>query len=178
MNCQEAIELIEQHLDGEISESDARLLREHVGSCRACGAEFALAVATDRVLSDSGVVRAPARLDASVAHEIVRRAVLRRHAESLGVVAACVAAGAAAAYGVSRALDLSAAGRAVGDAAESVRRALPGFDRALGEAPDVIAAWSQDPSVVGVALACAAAAAVFLAVSALRAAKQFSPRRP
>lgn len=180
MNCQEARRLIEEQLDGEISEKNAGRLREHIDSCSACAAELALSVAMDRALSDSGVVRAPARLDASVAHEIVRRAALRRRAESLAVVSACVAAGAAAAYGLSRAVNL---GAAVGSAAGFIRRALPGLDRALldrasGEPSEAIAAWSQDPTVVGVTLACAVSAAAFLAISGLRAAKQFSMRRP
>jgi hypothetical protein len=177
MNCQDARRLIEEQLDGEISESDRALLREHVSSCDACGGEIALELALDRVLSDSSLVRAPARLDVSVAHEIVHRAAVRRRMESMGLVSACVAAGASAAYGVSRALNLSAVAPAVRDAAESVRGMLPVAEGAAGEAPAVISAWSQDPTIMGVALACAVAAAAFLGASALREAKQFSLRR-
>jgi predicted anti-sigma-YlaC factor YlaD len=174
MDCTTARKLIEEQLDGAISGENAALLRDHVASCAPCAAEFDLAVALERVLSESGVVRAPARLDASVAREIVRRAESRRRAESMGIVGACIAGGAAAAFGVSRALNWSAAGAAIRGVGDAIDARLARLGEPLAGAPDVISSWSQDPAAVGVVLACAAAAAAFLAISGMRAARQFS----
>jgi hypothetical protein len=135
-----------------------------------------LALAVERVLSSSGVLQAPARLNGTVAREIIVRARARRRAESVGIAGACVAAGVAAAFGVSRALDWGAAGSALIDAAESLEGSLARLAELSG-APHAIDVLSQDPAVTGVVLACAASAAAFLAVSGLRVARQCTPHR-
>jgi anti-sigma factor RsiW len=163
--------MIEELLDGTISSEDEAALRSHADYCERCASELALGLALDRVLSESGVAHAPARLDASVAREIVRRTESRRRAESLGVVGACVAAGAAAAFGVSRALNWSAAGSALRGAVET---GVARLGQPLSGAPDMINVWSQDPGAVGIVLACAAVAAAFLGISGMRTVRQFS----
>lgn len=42
-SCEEALDLLEPYLDGDLSPGEADRLRDHLGSCASCAAELALA---------------------------------------------------------------------------------------------------------------------------------------
>ncbi len=129
-------------------------------------------VAVDRILADAPLERAPAGFERSVVKGIVQRGETRRRIESIGIPAACGVAAIAAGYGVRGVVNWDAArsfARGIGEAANGV---LAPLAEPLTEPPDFVTTWSHDPGAVGVMLAFAVAATVFLGVSALRFIRQ------
>ena len=165
---------MDEKLDGDITSDDARALEAHLSACSSCRSEWEVLVAVDRVLADDSLSRAPAGFERSVATEIARRVEARRRIESIGIPAACGVAAIAAGYGVHRVVNWEAARsfvRGIGDTANGV---LAPLAEPLAETPDFVTTWSQEPSVLGIVLALAVAAVVFLGFSALRFAKQLT----
>ncbi len=174
MDCSANRRLMDEKLDGNITSDDARALEAHLSACSSCRREWDVHVAVDRVLADAPLERAPAGFERSVITEITRRVEARRRIESIGIPVACGVAAVAAGYGVHRVVSWEAAhsfARGIGEAANGI---LAPLAEPLAETPDLVTTWSQDPGVVGVVLAVAVAAAVFLGLSALRFARQLT----
>ena len=172
MECAAYRSLIQEELDGTITQDDARALERHLRDCRSCRAERDALVAIDGALSRELPVPAPHWLEQSVLSEVGRRATARRRVESFVITAACSAAGVAAAFGVRRAIrwePIREWGSRLIDSVGSL--SLPVDDR-LVQTPQFLTTLSSDPGAQGFMLAAGVVAAVFLAVSALRFARQ------
>ena len=163
---------MDEKLDGDITSDDTRALEAHLSACSSCRREWELLVAVDRALADDSLSRAPAGFERSVATEITRRVEARRRIESFGIPAACGVAAVAAGYGMHRVVNWEAVrsfARGIGEAANGV---LAPLAEPIARRPDFVTTWSQEPGTVGIVLAFAVAAAVFLGVSALRFVRQ------
>ncbi len=174
MDCAANRRLMDERLDGSITSADARALEAHLSACSSCRREWEMLAAVDRVLAEAPLSRAPAGFERSVVSEIARRVEARRRSESIGIPVACGVAAIAAGYGVHRVVNWEAArsfARGIGEAANGI---LAPLAEPLAETPDFVTTWSQEPGAVGVMLAFAVAATVFLGVSALRFVRQNS----
>jgi len=163
---------MDERLDRSITPADARVLEAHLSACSSCRREWEMLAAVDRILADAPLECAPAGFERSVVKRIARRVEVRRRIESFGIPAACGVAAIAAGYGVHRVVDWEAARsfvRGIGEAANGV---LAPLAEPLAETPGFVTAWSQNPGAVGVMLAFAVAATVFLGVSAIRFIRQ------
>jgi anti-sigma factor RsiW len=163
---------MDERLDRSITPAAARVLEAHLSACSSCRREWEMLAAVDRILADAPLERAPAGFERSVVKRIVRRVEVRRRIESIGIPAACGVAALGAGYGVHRVVNWEAARsfvRGIGAAAKGV---LAPLAEPLAEVPDLVTTWSQEPGTVGVMLAFAVAAAVFLGVSAIRFVRQ------
>ena len=172
VDCAANRRLMDEKLDGNITSDDARALEAHLSACSSCRREWEVLVAVDRVLADAPLERAPAGFERSVVAEIVRCAEVRRRIESIGIPAACGVAAIAAGYGVRSVVNWEAVRSFVRGIGEAANGALAPLAESATRTPDFVAAWSQEPGTVGVVLAVAVAAAVFLGVSALRFIRQ------
>ena len=128
--------------------------------------------AVDRILADAPLSRAPAGFERSVVKRIVRRVEVRRRIESIGIPVACGVAAIGAGYGVHRVVNWEAARSFTSGIGEAAKGVLAPLAEPLAEAPNFVTTWSQEPGVVGVMLAFAVAATVFLGVSAIRFVRQ------
>ena len=174
MDCAANRRLMDEKLDGDITSDDTRVLEAHLSTCSSCRREWEMLVAVDRVLADDSLSRAPAGFELSVVSEIARRVEARRRIESIGIPVACGVAALGAGYGVHRIVNWEAARSLVRGIGEAANGVLAPFAEPLAQAPDLVMTWSQEPSVAGALLALAVTAAVFLGLSALRFAKQFT----
>ena len=168
MTCEEARNLIQDKVDGLLSEADSGLLGRHLGQCSRCRAELVELLAIDSVLADSAVIPAPRWLPDAVAAEIRRGAAARTIIERIviGVGAPAAAAAAVAALRPLTASEAEMVARVWGPLSEN----LAGTTRT----PGFSTWWSQNPSVQGFVLALSVAALALLAIVALKLSRQLT----
>ena len=172
MDCTANRRLMDEKLDGSITSDEARALEAHLSACSSCRREWEMLVAVDRVLAKDSLSRAPAGFEQSVVAEIARCAEARRRIESIGIPAACGVAAVAAGYGVYRVVNWEAARSLVRGIGEAANGTLAPLAEPIARRSDFVTTWSREPGTVGIVLAFAVAAAVFLGVSALRFVRQ------
>jgi predicted anti-sigma-YlaC factor YlaD len=172
MDCAKARELMDDALDGIIASPDLAVLSDHLGECERCRDEMALARSIDRALADELPARAPAWLGVAVSRGIARR----EEAQGLIQTALVTAGIASAIAGTWLALRATLAGL-------DISRVESGADRLLAPVAAKLAAlstltpglptsWSSNPGVFGVGFALATVSAAFIAITAMRSAKE------
>jgi predicted anti-sigma-YlaC factor YlaD len=172
MDCAKARELMDDALDGTIASSDLALLSDHLGGCERCREEMALARSIDRVLGAEIPARAPAWLGVAVSRAIVRREETLRLVQTSLVTAGI----ASAIVGTWLALRTTLAGVDLSGVEGGAGRLFAPVAARLSAlstpTPGLPTSWSGNPGVFGVALALAAVSTAFIAVMALRSAKE------
>jgi hypothetical protein len=128
----------------------------------------------DRALADEPLVRAPDGFEHAVTTEIIRRVEVRRRIESIAIPAACAAAAIGAAYGVHRLVNWETVRSFARGVGQSTSEALAPLAEPAVERSGFLATWLEHPGVQGAMLAFAVVATIFLGVSAIRAARQFT----
>ena len=172
MDCGRARELMNDALDGITASSDLAPLSDHLEECERCRDEMALALSIDRALVEELPARAPAWLGVAVSRAITRRE------ETQGLIqTALVTAGiASAAVGTWLAVRATLAGVDLSRVESGAGRLLAPVATKLGAlstlTPGLPTSWSGNPGVFGVGLALAAVSAAFIAITALRSARE------
>jgi predicted anti-sigma-YlaC factor YlaD len=171
VDCGKIRTLLQDELDGLLSPSEARLVVEHVGRCPDCARERAELAALDGVLSDAPIEEAPPWFAQTVTRAIARRCSARRVAEPIGIGVAAAAGFVSAALTFVRVTGHGSL-TPVRESASGFLGGAGAFLERLTTMPGFATAWSENPGIAGVVWAFGAAAAAFLAVSALRLARE------
>jgi predicted anti-sigma-YlaC factor YlaD len=172
MDCGRAREIMDDALDGSVAPSDSAFLALHLEECGRCRDEMALARSIDRVLVEELPARASARLGDAVSRAITRRE------ETQGLIqTALVTAGiASAVVGTYLALRATLAGVDLSRVEGGAGRLLAPVATKLGAlstlTPGLPTSWSGNPGVFGVGFALAAVSAAFIAITAVRSARE------
>ena len=174
MDCAFNKRLINERLDGTISSLDDRVLETHLAGCASCRREWAMLVAVDLVLAGEPLSQAPAGFELSVVGEITSRVEARRRIESIVIPSACGAAAIAVGYGVHRLVNWQAVSTTVRGIGEAANGAVtPLVEPSVGTS-GFLATLLQNPAAQGAMMALAVAATIFLGISAIRVARQFT----
>jgi len=73
MRCPEAFELMSRSVDGETSEEEEQLLRQHLAICQRCAKEWMYLRCVDRLFAQAPLACPPADLSARIVQRVTRR---------------------------------------------------------------------------------------------------------
>ena len=178
MDCARCRRLIQEELDGEIALRDLESLEAHATECPSCRAERTVLSAIDAVLDEGIPARSPAWMADAVLEGISHQRRTRRIVETVVIGAASAVATAAAVAGVARVVDpdsIESSGQSlIGSLVGGLRAATDAAAAYVMKVPGADSISIDQPIVIGIAWALAAAALAFLAIGTLRASRQLA----
>jgi predicted anti-sigma-YlaC factor YlaD len=154
MNCETALPLLYDLVDGDIGREDAVSVALHLGSCPACTGKLAELKTAEEFYAAKTPVPPPPDLSRRIAAAVSGRRIRPSSDKgALGFAAAAAAACAAAAFAIESGVlgSLEAAGSRVGVATAQLLGALrlEGWSTSLAAAWSTVTTWLAAPAVLG-----------------------------